>query len=76
MMIFLGKQYLEQADKKDITGTFKNPYTLMTDEQLRLENERLANLLDAPQNHKMQIADREVIEIATPSDDTAIDDAK
>jgi hypothetical protein len=48
MLIFLGKQYLEQADKKDITGTWKNPYEALTDDELRREEQRLAALAEPP----------------------------
>lgn len=70
MLIFLGKQWLDQADKKEIKGSWKNPFANMTDEELLRENERIQklennhsqNLNEKPNMYSIE-AVREVIEI-------------
>lgn len=63
MLIFLGKQYLDQADKKEVTGAWKNPYANMTDEELRIEHERLKQI-EAFKDSQNQLPEpKDVIEL-------------
>lgn len=63
MLIFLGKQYLEQADKKEVSGSWKNPYANMTDEELRLEHERLKQIEAFKDSQCILPEPKEVIEL-------------
>lgn len=44
MLIWLGKQYLDQTDKRDVTARMANPYLNMSDEELLKQNKQLARL--------------------------------
>ncbi len=62
MLIFLGKQYLGQTDKKEIKGMWQNPYLHMTDEELLRETERLKGL-ESSVDTKALAPVREVIDV-------------
>jgi hypothetical protein len=70
MMIFLGKQYLDQSDKKEIRGSWQNPYANMSDEELQRENDRLREL-DAKSQRTLTPV-REVAEIGSAVNDETI----
>lgn len=44
LLIFLGKQYLDQADKREVKAMFANPYEAMDDKQLKQAEEQLLQL--------------------------------
>lgn len=60
LLIWLGKQYLEQSDKVDNTHALKDPYQNMTDEQLIAENARLSGLLESREVKQIERAAKQI----------------
>lgn len=65
MMIFLGKQYLDQADKKEIKGSWQNPYENLSDEEL---DKRYAELKQKENEEIKCLPAREVVEVEPITD--------